>query len=487
MTTATEIKSKARFFTEPKGIAITIALVLVFWIIMQWNLSGAVFLAIAILFLVGFRQPLWAMAAILASQMTISSYRIATPVADISLRLILLLLTLVILRGAWARGEVNLGTQAKKLIIPVFLFIGLTIIANIVNGVDFDTAFKGFRNMFVGLLFIILLPAIINNHRQLKILCGFMAVIVIGSAIIGIMQHYNFLGLNQATIIPEFLTGTNRVTGFSETELEIAYIFPVMLMVLVSLYFSHAVGPNRVIYLFLPMLPILGATYFTYTRSALFALISGLISLFFFFRTRIRWEIILLVMAAFILIIESTHVLEGTYLRGRSEDVQESSSVARDILWQAGIAIALDNPVFGIGLGRFRQISPTYAQSVDPTLIEWENNRYFTFTTLGSDDPHNDFIDIWVTYGSFSLLVFIVLHVIVIRNFMYSFVNSKNRFVKGISIGFAAALVTYVTNSFYHNLLFTLPLLWILAGFSLVTAKLASKENQTLELTKVEK
>jgi O-antigen ligase len=196
--------------------------------------------------------------------------------------------------------------------------------------------------------------------------------------------------------------------------------------------------------------------------------------------TKIRWEIILLIVTGILLFIEGSNVFEETYLSGRPESAQEESSVARDILRQTGIAIALDNPFFGIGSQQFLTISPQYASNVDPFLIEWEGNRYYSYTTLGSDEPHNDFIMMWLSHGTPALIVYIALYFVIIHNLMYSFRTSNNRFIRGLSAGLAAALITYVVNSFYHNLLSTLPLLWILAGFSLVTSKIASQERKII-------
>lgn len=475
------LKSRENIFYHPRGITAATIVLIAIWAIMQWNLSAFVVLGVIILFIIGLKNPLWAVAAILVSQMTITSYMIVTPMVDISLRLILMLLTLYIIRGSLARKEVDLGPNARILIIPMVVLVCLALIANIVNGIEFDSTFRAFRNLFVGLLFIILLPAIIETPRQLKILTGILLIVATASAIIGVMQHFNILGMSQATIVPGFLTdpgSMSRVPGMGETELELAFIFPVILMVVLTLFFTRGVRSSHIYLLFLPMIPMLIAIYFTYTRSALYGIIVGVISIFFFMRTRIRWEIILGVMAVLILLIEVTNFFEETYLSGRSESVQENSSIARDILSQAGIAIALDNPIFGIGSDQFIEVSPQYASRVDPVLIAWEEDRYWAYTTLGSDQPHNDFIMVWLSYGTLALIVYIILHFVMVYNLMYSFRNSNNRFIKGISVGLAAGLITYVANAYYHNLLATLPLLWIIAGFTMVTAKLARQEKR---------
>jgi O-antigen ligase len=215
------------------------------------------------------------------------------------------------------------------------------------------------------------------------------------------------------------------------------------------------------------------ALYFTYTRSALLALLLGLVALALFLRTRIRGEVILAALLLFIGFIEVTGIMGGQYLGGRAESVQEESAISRQILWQAGVNIAIDNPILGIGGDQYAKISPQYAASVDPSLLDFEEERYWGYRTLGSEQVHNDFLKVWISYGTLALAAYLWLFFAVLRNFLDSYQMSRRRFIKGLSIGLAAALVVYGANAFYHNLIATIPLLWILAGFSLATAKLA--------------
>jgi O-antigen ligase len=219
------------------------------------------------------------------------------------------------------------------------------------------------------------------------------------------------------------------------------------------------------------------ALYFTNTRSALLAVIIGLAALFLLLKNRIRSEIVIACLFVVIVAIELIGLRTGVFLGGRSEDEQLGSSQSRPILWQAGIAIAMDNPLLGIGTDQFILISPEYVDSVDEELIEWEEERYWSYRTLGSVEPHNDFLNIWVSYGIFALITYLWLYVAIMRNLLESYWMSSNRFLRGISVGLAAALVAYGVNAFYHNLLTTMPLFWILAGCSMITFKLATKES----------
>ena len=465
------------FLYSPAGIVLAIGGVVVLWSLMRGDPTTLVLLAVAVLFLLGFRRPLWAVAALLVSQFTVTSYMVNTPLGDISLRLLLLVLTLLIMVPAFVQRQVELGPYARGLSIPMVLLIVISSIANLVN--SFDFAFTDFRNMIVGLLIVILLPAVIKNRRDLKILCGVSLIVLAASAAIGLMQYYQFLGMDQATLLPGFLADAEdrRVPGIGETELELAYLLSTAFLVTLSIYVANGMASANRKVLFLCLLLMAPALYFTYTRSALLGLGFGLIALVLFFKTRIKVAMVMGAVLFALILIETTGALGGLSLGGRSEGGQEESSIARPILWQAGIAIALDNPILGIGGDRFIAVSPQYASAVDPSLLEQEKDRYWGYTTLGNEPIHNDYLHMWVSYGTLALIAYVWLYIAILQNFLNSRRISKSRFVRGLSLGLAAAVVAYAVNAFYHNMMATLPLLWILAGFSLATSKLASNET----------
>jgi O-antigen ligase len=212
----------------------------------------------------------------------------------------------------------------------------------------------------------------------------------------------------------------------------------------------------------------------------------GLVALFMFLKTSIKGEIVLIILLVGVFFIEQTGVMEGQYLGGRDRANQEESSMSRKILWQAGIAIALDNPVLGIGGDQYGAIASQYTGQVDKSLLEWEESRYWGYSSLGSEAPHNDFLGVWVRYGTLAFIVYLWIMMVALRNFLYSYRASKQRFIKGLSIGLAAGLIVYMVNAFYHNCLQTYSLFWILTGFSVATAKLAAKKKVQIPISKIE-
>jgi O-antigen ligase len=472
---------------RPLGIVLAVLALVALWGFSPGSPVAIALLLVTVLFLFGLRRPLWAMAALLVSQLTISSYMVGTPFGfAISLRLLLLILTGLILWRAFTQKQIKLGPKARRVLIPVLVLLGVSVVANLVNS-GFDYAFKDFRNMAVGLLIVIFLPAVTRNLKELKILCGVVFIAVAASAIVGLMQNYQFLGMSQATLFPGFLKGgQSRVPGMAETELELAYILSAALLVVFGIYLARGVSSSTKRLLVLSVLVMAPALYFTYTRSAILALIVGLVALALFLKTRIRGEFILVAFIVVIAFIQITGIAGGTYLGGRSQGGQDESSISRQILWQAGIAIAIDNPILGIGGNQYKNVAPQYAANVDQNLLAWEEERYWGYHTLGSEAIHNDFLNVWVSYGTLALAAYLWLFVAILRNFLDSYQMSRRRFIKGLSLGLAAALVGYGVNAFYHNLMTTMSLLWILAGFSLVTAKLALKRKGQAQISQVD-
>ena len=415
------------------------------------------------------------MAAFLVSQLTVSSYMVDLPLAPtISLRLLLLVLVGLIL---WlSRERFELGPGARRVLIPAAILTGTAIIANVTNsGVGY--AFDDFRNFGAGLLIVILLASVVRQSKDLKILSGVVLVCVTASAIVGILQHYQFTGLGQDTLIPGFLQRWEgdaiRVPGMAETELELSYVLAAAVPVLLAVYIFRGMAPSSGWTMIASIALIASALYFTYTRSALLALVFGLVALVMFRKTRIRGEVVLAGSLLVMLTFSMTGILEGRYVGERSAAGQQASSISRMVLWQAGLAIAEDHPILGIGGDKFTEVAPRYSSRVDSSLLAWEGEEYWGYQTLGNEAVHNDFLTVWVSYGTLALAAYLWLVVATLRNLLDSHRMAASRFVKGLSLGLAAALVTYGTNAFYHNVFAALPLLWILAGFSVACAKLA--------------
>lgn len=441
------------------GIALVALGAAIVWVAFPGDPGGTLaLLVIAVLFIIGLKEPVWAMASLLISQISIPSYM----VGPLSLRLLLLILTGIVLWRTHTQEKIQLGKKARRVIIPLIVLIVISIISNFFNS-SLDFVFKDFRNWSAGLLIVIFLPAVIKNVRDLKLLGGVAIIGMTISAIVALEQSF---------------VGLGRVQGISESKLQLAYILCVgFLAVLGILIVEGKKGGNR--RLLIPAVLMLPALYLTYTRSALVALLFGLVALFLFMKTRIKSEMILLVILGVTLYLSVSGTTESFSFSARSQSQQEDSSVTRKMLWQTGLAIARDNPVVGIGGDRYEIVSLQYMDAIDIPLLQQDEDRYRFYKNmgLGTTSIHNDFLKMWVSYGIIALIVLLWIILAILRNCIDSFRISKQKFIRGLSVGLAAGLITYTVNAFYHNLLAEFPLLWLIAGFSVAIFKLAAKSQ----------
>src|SRR4030042_6291015 len=274
MQIATAVQKRG-LMTTPEGIALAILGTVAVWCLSPVTPLTIVLLTVGVLVLVGLRTPIWALAALLVSQFTITSYMVNTPFGvEISLRLLLLIVIGLVVWRSSRDAQIDLGVGAKRVLIPASIILGVALISNMVNS-GFGVAFKDFRYGIVGLLIVVLLPAVIKNLKDLKILCGVAFVGLTASAVIGVLQHYAPGGIGHDTLFPGFLAswGTKgiRVPGIAETELELSAVLSVAVIAVLSLSLAKGVESGVGQLTVVSMLFMVGALYFSYTRSALLA------------------------------------------------------------------------------------------------------------------------------------------------------------------------------------------------------------------------
>ena len=100
---------------RPLGITLAIMTTVTLWWFMSGNPTILALLAISALFTLGLKRPVWAVAALLVSQLTITSFVVgAAEGFSISLRLLLLILTFIITWRAFVEKQLALGPGARR-------------------------------------------------------------------------------------------------------------------------------------------------------------------------------------------------------------------------------------------------------------------------------------------------------------------------------------------------------------------------------------
>ena len=418
-----------------------------------------------VLFFLLFNRPVWAMASLMVGQLTSSGYIFATsPESVISVRFLwTILAVLLIVPVLMNRGEMKLGSSARRILIPAILFFVLATVSNLVN-TDLETTLKYSRQAATALVILFLLPAVVENRRDIKLLSIVALITCAVSAIVAVIQHYHFIGMPVITLFTDNYVGS-RALGLTDSPLHLAYYLPMILMPMTTIYFVKGVNPRSRILLALLVPIMIAALYFTYTRSGMYSLIPGAIVLIFLMKGKAKKELILvtlILLSAFIYYADTQNNRYSQWF------VDDSSAAARPVLWQAGISIAMDNPILGIGYYKFEEVSLDYSSAINPDYMVTQDAG----SILGQTEPHNDFIRVWLSFGSLALLAYLWIFVGIFRNFFDSYRQSKNRFLKGLALGCIGALITYIVNASIHNVMDSVWLLWILGGLSIATVKL---------------
>jgi O-antigen ligase len=147
----------------------------------------------------------------------------------------------------------------------------------------------------------------------------------------------------------------------------------------------------------------------------------------------------------------------------------DDSAAARPVLWTLGLDIAYDHPWLGVGHDAFLKLSPEYAKDLSTSLLDRENAK----DVVGKYAPHNDLINVWLSWGFFALVIYVAFTLLILKNFYETFIQARDPLLRGLALGGIAALLGYEVNSQFHNLLDSTLTLWILGGFSLVMLKMS--------------
>ncbi len=418
-----------------------------------------------VLFMLLFRRPVWAMAALLIGQFTASGFMLPLSSGTlISVRFIWTVLAIIILIPVLkAKGGIKTGGHARSIMVPAAIFFILASVANLSN-VDTAFTFQYLRTGLTALAIVFFLPAVVNNEKDLKLLAIVILIVCSISSLAAVMQHYQHLGLPVFTLWGDTEIHRGRTPGLAEGPVHLAFELPTVILPLAALFLQRAVHRGRKVILPILAVLMLVALYFTYTRSGIYSLVPGALVMVFLLKGAMRKELLITFLALVVVFLGYINLTSNRYSQGFAE---ESSAAGRLVLWQAGVMIALDHPIFGIGGGRFVEISELYSSEVETSEVVGVGE------VLGKEEAHNDFIRVWVSYGTPALLAYLWVFFNLFRNFYRGYRRSTEPFLKALAIGGFAALMAYIVNAFTHNLMDSVPLLWILAGFSIAILKLA--------------
>jgi O-antigen ligase len=400
----------------------------------------------------------WTLGPVLICELTIASYYFAD--YGLSLRLIVTGLAVALALPTILSAN-RADPRYRRVFLPALALLAISTIGNLSLS-DEDYTIKYLRYQVLQLLALVLVACVVRGKRDIVRLAALLLPLMVASAFIAIWQHYARGSAPSSDLVSIW---KGRSVGLGGSPVIIANQLTAGLVPLLGLLATLRWRRDRwLAATVIAALVLALGLYFTYTRSAPLALAPGLLAMGLCLRGQRRLIMVggVVGAAAMFQLLAGTGLIGSRYYLGAEED---NSAASHDALFQVALAIALDNPITGVGHEHFEEISLDYAGDVGAA---GDN------ASIGVDRPHNDFLTVWISWGIAALVAYIFLFIGAIKNFVAA-ARSPDPLIAGLGVGGVGWLATYAANSAFHNYLDSSTLLWVFAGLSVVLARSAGR------------
>lgn len=256
----------------------------------------------------GVRRPMWVVGALLVNELTAANLMHHFGSAEISNRLLLVLISLPIVAPHIAE-RFDIGRKARATIALGFACVFLTTFVNGLYSTDSYTI-QFLRYIGIGFYMLLLIPAVVRDRDELRDLCVLLFGIGALVGLASVLQHYNGTrGTPLWQVLPEagpgadtFAAWDDRAIGLSENPILAGNaLMMVGLFALGALLVIPASITTKRVIAFGFLLTV-AAGYFTYTRSWAIAMGPALLSMAVLYKGAYRrefWMVILILAAGF--------------------------------------------------------------------------------------------------------------------------------------------------------------------------------------------
>ena len=422
------------------------------------------------------RNPAWAIVPLLVVDLTLATERASL---GTSLRL---LVTLVAVASAIAvvarsRSLPAIDAPARVILVPTVLFIVVSTLVNLLfSELGFVVTYLRYQVTLA--ITVLLIVALVRDRRALTIVASAALAVATVSALFAIGQRIGGpLALYATSSHEAIAIFGRRAFGLSATPVALANsLASIGVPAIGFLAIAWPDRPRARLPILLATLVILVGVYFTTTRSALIAAAASMLVILAAVDGRRQVVLFALGVAAAALftVALALGVADQRFLEGTDEDKSAASHAA---IGQVALAVALDNALLGIGRENFEQVSLAYQSEV--SLGGGGLGQRAGQGAVGSIRPHNDFLEVWSSWGIFGLLAYLAVFAGSLRNFILAR-RSVDPLVRGLAVGGMAGLIAYAVNSAFHNYLDSSVILWCYAGLSATLASLPAGRTARL-------
>jgi hypothetical protein len=406
----------------------------------------------------------WVVAPLLVTELTLSDYIVKE--MGLSLRLAVALAALALALGEILRSGPLKDARFRRVLLPALVFVAAATAVNASHS-ESEFVFKYFRYQFAQLLFLLIPACTIRDRRGLFYVGVVALAFGAASGFAGVWQHFDKNGAVFGNANPEiFSSWKGRSLGLSSNPVIMANNMLFVMGPMAGFIAAGVLPRGRLRLVMVGAFALVFAgMYFTYTRSALLSLGAGIAGTALVLQGRRRAVVLVSVVGLYLLfqLAMAVGIVGGRYTQDKTND---RSAASHDALLEVGLAMAADHWLTGIGHEHFEEISAEYA-----ALLEDEDFEVGGQEAVGQERPHNDFLSILIAYGAAGFLSYIALIVATLVNCAAA-ARRQEALVRGMAVGCACGLLTYLANSAFHNSLDSSTALFLYAGLSVALVRM---------------
>src|SRR6266536_312529 len=380
----------------------------------QSPLQMLVFAAIVGTFVFTVHARTWAIVPLLLVDLSIANFWVNH--VSMSLRFIVtgLAVFLMFPRLVQARATLLSDPAMRRVIGPALCFIVCSTVINLLFS-ELGYVAKYLRYQLVLLVTLVLMICAVQDRRSaIQPALAMFAMVIVSSLVA--------LGQRAGGGLAWYVTNSGhapidvgvRVLGLTDSPVTLANALVSVVVpalgVLVACWSNRFRG--RFFLLFVSVLPLVG-TYLTLTRSALIAIAAGTVTILALVDARRRLHMLafLGVCAGLAGLMVLVGVIDQRLLSGTAEDTSAAGHLA---LSQVALAVALDHPLLGIGHENFELVSRAYQS--DAFVGSSGPPGQASSGAIGVYRPHNDFLEVWTSWGIVGLLTYLAIFVGALHN-----------------------------------------------------------------------
>ena len=346
-----------------------------------------------------------------------------------------------ILLIVWAVRQVLPNPPALRrtpLDIPVILFAAATYVSVLGFGGNLDQQLVGLLKATGGFLIFFLATQSLRDRRDLWLVLG--AVIATGLVQAVSLSYAVFTGAQVVSV-------DTRATGIViDPNLYAGYlvlIIPLVMAVGLSIRSRWALAASAV-----ALVAFTVALIATLSRSGWIGVVVATVVLGVLLPKR-RWSLIAVGAAIVVAVLASGGFGPMAARLGPNQDGPVAMLISRWGVWSAAVAMAIDHPIFGVGVANFVNYYPDYGDS------------------QALDHAHNIFLNMLAERGVLGLAAFGLVLVVMFRSLASALRNAGSTVDRTLAAGLIAVFGGYLAHSLldvsYYDYKILL-LFWVMAG-----------------------